>query len=359
MSRPLSVRIDADAFSHNLRIAKSYAPTSTLMAVVKANAYGHGVQSLIPALHRAEALAVSCLEEAIELRQLGCQQTIMLFEGFFKKDELETIAKMGVHTVLHEPYQLEILQQIKLTRPITVWIKINTGMNRLGFPMESFKAVLGVLEANSNIAKPIHVMSHFSDADDLSTLKTQKQLEFFNSITSDFKGLKSMANSAALLTNSATHFDWVRPGILLYGISPFTDKIGADFKVRPVMTLQSEIIAIHQVQKGDAVGYGSTFTCPETMSVGVVAVGYSDGYPRHAHHGTPVLVNDVIVPLVGRVSMDMITIDLRKCPSAKVGDRVILWGRGLPIEKVAAMADTIAYELVCRIFSRYSFRKIP
>lgn len=349
MSRPTNVRIDPAAFLHNLKVVKFYAKNARIMAMVKANAYGHGILPLIQALQSVDAVGVSCLEEALELRDLGFRQPIVLLEGFFKADELDIIAEMQLEIVLHQPYQLQILQQAKLKTSLKIWLKINTGMNRLGFPIDQIADLFDAIQKIPAIEKPINWMSHFSDADDLTAKKNQQQLDLFQHITKPYDGFKSLANSAAILSNPASHFDWVRPGIMLYGVSPFTEKSAAAFNLKPVMTLSSNLIAINQVKKGEAIGYNSTFICPEDMSVGVIAMGYGDGYPRHAKTGTPVLVNGIRVPLIGRVSMDMIAVDLRQCKTAQVEDPVILWGEGLPVEEIAHSANTIAYELLCHI----------
>lgn len=349
MSRPARVHIDVAAFLHNLSIAKSYSGNALVMPVVKANAYGHGIHNLVPALKQAEAIGVSCLEEALELRELGCQQPIMLMEGFFHADELELIAKHALQTVIHQPHQVEALQKTILAKPIYVWLKINTGMNRIGFMPEQAPQVIEILQKLESIQKPIGLMTHFSDADVLDNPKTLDQIKLFNSIAASHNALKTTANSAALMAYPQTHFDWVRPGIMLYGISPFEGKVGTDFNLKPVMTLSSELIAVNQCKKGGDIGYGSNWTAEEDMPMGIVAMGYGDGYPRHAKNGTPVLINGIEVPLVGRVSMDMLAVDLRLCPNAKVGDEVILWGLGLPAEKIAAASDTIAYELLTSI----------
>lgn len=349
MSRPTRVTIDPAAFLHNLQVAKSLAKNSRVMAVVKANAYGHGIVPLLKPLEQADAVGVSCIEEAMELRKLGCQRPILLLEGFFKTEELSLISDMQFEMVLHQPYQLAALQQVSVEKPIKIWLKINTGMNRLGFPAHQLEDLLETINTVKAIAKPVNLMSHFSDADDIASGKNQAQLDLFQHIINDQVGFKSMANSAAILSNSAAHFDWVRPGLMLYGVSPFAEKTGAMFNLKPVMTLRSELIAVQPFKKGEAIGYGGTWVCAEDMPVGVVAIGYADGYPWHAKSGTPVLVDGVTVPLVGRVSMDMLTVDLRQCKDAKVGSPVVLWGEGLPVEKVALAANTIPYELLCRI----------
>jgi len=349
MSRPAKVHIDVNAFLHNLAVAKAYAGGAVVMSVVKANAYGHGIHNLLPALRQTEAIGVSCLEEALELRELGCKQPIMLMEGFFYADELELIAKHDLQMVVHQPQQIEMLKKNVLTKPVYAWLKINTGMNRIGFAPEQVSKLIETLQNLESIQKPIGLMTHFSDADVLENPKTLKQLNNFTAVAGNHKGLKTAANSAALMSYSESHFDWVRPGIMLYGISPFEDKLGIDFNLKPVMTLSSELIAVNQCKKDETVGYGSNWIAAEDMPIGIVAMGYGDGYPRHAKNGTPVLVNGVKVPLIGRVSMDMLAVDLRTCPKAKVGDEVVLWGENLPVEKIALMSDTIAYELLTSI----------
>lgn len=349
MSRPAKVSIDVNAFLHNLNVAKQYAGSAIVMPMVKANAYGHGIEALISALKQADAIGVSCLEEALELREAGCKQTIALMEGFFHQDELPTIAHHQFEIVIHSPWQLKALKKFKTENPLQVWVKINTGMNRIGLSLKDFNQCMSDIKHISSIKKTINLMTHFSDADDSQNPKTKKQLEQFNAVTQNYSGLKSTANSAALINYPESHFDRVRPGIMLYGISPFMDKTGLELGLKPVMHLGSEIIALNHCKKGETIGYGSTWTCPESMPVGVVAMGYGDGYPRHAKRGTPVLVNGVKVPLIGRVSMDMLTVDLRQYPQGKIGDPVTLWGPDLPVEKVATCADTIAYELVCAI----------
>lgn len=352
MSRPAKVTIDLAAARHNLQIIKQYAPQAQILAVLKANAYGHGMENVAHALQAADGFGVCCLEEALELREFGIKKPILLMEGFFHADEIPLIAKHDLQTVIHHWLQIIELKKSKIKKPLKIWLKLDSGMHRLGFLPEEYQQVYTELMASSKIEKPIVLMSHFSSSDELKNPLTTMQHECFISVTQSMIGERSLANSAAILAWPTTHNDWVRPGIMLYGISPFSNQTGLDFKLKPVMTLSSELIAIHALRKGDPVGYGAIWRCPEDMLVGVVGMGYGDGYPRNAEMGTPVLVNNKIVPLAGRVSMDMLTVDLRTQPDAKVGDPVVLWGEGLPVEKIAAYSRTIAYELVCGIKKR-------
>jgi len=305
------------------------------------------------ALEGADAFGVAAINEALELRTAGINKPIVLLEGFFRADELEPIAHHSLEVALHHLPQLEALEQFNSTAlPVTVWIKIDTGMHRLGFHPEQVATVRERLLA---LGARIHLrgfMTHFANADDRNDLTTLRQLEQFNTAIASYPGERAIANSAGLLGWPQSHADWVRPGIMLYGASPFIGRTGAQEGLRPVMTLHSELIAVNALNKGDAVGYGGTWSCPEPMKIGVVAIGYGDGYPRHVPSGIPVLVNGKRVPLVGRVSMDMITVDLRSQPDACVGDPVVLWGEGLPVEEITESAGTISYDLLCRITRR-------
>ncbi len=357
MSRPTWLEIDTAALQHNLKRVRTYAPHSAVLAMIKANAYGHGLKETAEALNDAEALGVACLQEALQLRAAGIKQTIVLMEGFFTADELLAIGENDLDVVIHHPRQLEILANQPPTKPIAIWLKIDTGMHRLGFlPQEVDQVWQHLITLPWLKGKP-KLLSHFSDPDRLEKSSTLAQFKCFNDCNKNFSDQRSLANSAAIIAWPETHFEWVRPGIMLYGVSPFADREGADFGLEPVMTLHSQLMAVKQLQKGETIGYGGTWACPENMPVGVVAIGYGDGYPRHAVNGTPVLVNDHKVPLVGRVSMDMLTVDLRTQPNAKIGDSVILWGKGLPVEKIARNADTIGYDLLCKITNRVTRKK--
>jgi len=358
MSRAACAIIDLEALKHNLSRVKAFASSQKIIAMIKADAYGHGILRVATALEHADAFGVACLEEAQILRHAGIKNTIILMEGFFKADELTIIDQLNLDVVIHDSYQLEILNQIQLEKPLNIWLKIDTGMHRLGFSFEQAGEVWQQLSEHPNVAGEPKLMTHFACADDVESPLTKQQIQKFQKATQSIKAEKSLANSAAILEWPQTHGDWVRPGIMLYGISPFLASRGQFYDLKPVMTLQSEIIAIHPIKKGDVVGYGATWQAPEDMLVGVVAMGYGDGYPRHAPSGTPILVNNQRVPLIGRVSMDMLTVDLRTVIEPKIGMAVVLWGKGLPVEEIAEHADTIAYELLCGITRRVAVKAL-
>jgi alanine racemase len=346
MSRPLIAVIDRDALHHNLNIARRAAPQARVLAVVKADAYGHGLVECARALAAADALAVACIEEALCLRTAGITQPIVLLEGFFEAAELPLLAQHRLHTVIHCFEQLRQWRASQL--PIPIWLKVTTGMHRLGFRPEELPQVWAALADTP----PACLMTHLACADEFDNPATLAQLQCFTQLAQDFNGACSIANSAGILAWRQSHADWIRPGIMLYGASPFPGEIGAVHGLRPVMHLRSRLIRINHCRAGEAVGYGGTWVCPQDMRVGVVAAGYGDGYPRHAPVGTPVRVNGEEVPLIGRVSMDMLTVDLRRQPHAQIGDPVTLWGDGLPVEIIAKHADTIAYELLTAITPR-------
>ncbi len=354
---PLAL-IDFSALRHNLERAKQAAPRSKIMAVVKSNAYGHGMLRIARALSgQADALALARVEEAVTLRRAGIDKPLMVLEGFFDVEELRAASDCRLSLGISRPEQLALLESTQLRTPVRCWLKINTGMNRLGFPPISYAESLGRLQAAESVAKAIGLMSHFANADNRADETTGQQLARFNGLTPRPDGDRSLANSAGILGWPDSHLEWVRPGIMLYGSSPFSGGRGEEEGLRPVMTLSSQLIAVNHCRRGDPVGYGGHWRCPEAMPVGVVAIGYGDGYPRHAGNGTPVLVNGCRVPLIGRVSMDMITVDLRTQRNAKVGDPVVLWGAGLAAEEVADAAATISYELYCGVTSRVRFQE--
>ena len=260
--------------------------------------------------------------------------------------------------MIHSEYQLQLLEQARLAQPVKCWLKVDTGMHRLGVMPEQVPDLLSRCRQCNNIAQPVTVLSHLACADEPEHPENQMQMETFDDLELAEDLPRSLANSAAIIAFPDAHYDWVRPGIMLYGISPLADTTASELDLQPVMTLKSRLIAVNHLLQGDPVGYGATWQCPEDMPVGVVGFGYGDGYPRHVPSGTPVLVNGQRVPIVGRVSMDLITVDLRTLPEAQVGDEVILWGEGLPIEEIAVAAETIAYELVCRLTSRVTFRTV-
>lgn len=349
--RPARALINPDALRHNYSRVRSFAPLASVMAVVKANGYGHGLVWTAKNLQDANAFGVASVEDGILLRDAGIQQPICLLEGFFHPDELPSLVQHQLSSVVHHESQLWDLEHAGKIDPIDVWVKVDTGMNRLGFSAETLPAVIKRLKV-CMAAGRIRVMSHFPTADNRFDSATPLQARLFDELTQNLNVDRSLANSAGIVNWPSSHFEWVRPGIMLYGATPMIGISAETLELKPVMTLTSEFIAINQRRKGDAIGYGGEWVCPEDMLVGVVAIGYGDGYPRHAPPGTPVLVNGVRVPLVGRVSMDMITVDLRDLPDAKVGDTVVLWGTGLPVEEIAALSGTISYELLCCVTER-------
>lgn len=351
-----SAVIDCAALRHNLAQVRAHAPGSRVLAVVKANGYGHGAVRVARALSDAEGFAVACLSEAEELRAAGITQPLVLLEGVYTDKALQWVSLNRCQCVVHCAEQVELLERTALERPVGVWLKVDTGMHRLGIAPEQAEALFGRLVRCASVAQ-VHVMTHLACADQREHDATRQQLALFDRSTASLAAEQSIANSAAVLGWPASHRQWVRPGIMLYGSSPFPEVAGPELDLRPAMTLRTHIIAIQQRRRGDSIGYGAAYTCPEDMRVGVAAVGYGDGYPRHAPTGTPVLVNDKRVPLIGRVSMDMICLDLRNQPQARIGDPVVAWGQGLPVDEIARHADTISYELLCRIGGRVAIEE--
>jgi alanine racemase len=354
MSRGTRAAVDLAALRHNLGVARAAAPGSRVMAVIKANGYGHGSRQVASALVDADGFAVSCLEEALPLREAGLLHPILLLEGFFGPDELRMIASHRLDIVAHAQWQLEVLELARLPWPLRVWLKVDSGMHRLGFAPEQVQSAFARLRACRGVSE-IRLLTHLACADERNSAYTEYQLKVFNETCAGLPGERSIANSAGLLAWPATRADWVRPGIMLYGASPFADGLPERPPLRPVMTLTSHLIAIHHYRRGDRIGYAGAFTCPEDMPVGVVAIGYGDGYPRHAPSGTPVLVAGTRTSIIGRVSMDMLCVDLRGLDHVQVHDPVTLWGEGLPVEDVASACGTIAYELLCKLTRRVQF----
>lgn len=348
MSRPIQARIDLSALQNNLRVARRLA-SGRIMAVIKANAYGHGLLRAAEALNEAEGFALLDVRDAVALREAGFRQTILLLEGFFTEDELPVLAEYDISTVIHNARQLAMLDAYPRRNTLQVWLKINTGMNRLGFMPEQLPAVMERLKSHKAVGE-VTLMTHFSHADEPEGVA--EQLERFKGLTAAYRAPRSLANSAALLRYPATHSEWVRPGIMLYGASPFADATAQQFGLQPVMTLSSEIISVRELKAGDRVGYAGLFRADKVMRIGTVACGYADGYPRRAPTGTPILVNGQRTRTLGRVSMDMLGVDLGELADADVGSRVTLWGAGLPVEEVASAAGTISYELTCALTAR-------
>ncbi len=351
MSRNTIAHIDLAAIRHNLAVVKDLAVNSQVVCVVKADAYGHGLSRVCRALDQAAVLAVATTGEGFSCREQGWTGRLLLLEGPSNSDEFEDAVTLGAEMVVHHENQLQMLSQRKGEVPAALWLKIDSGMHRLGFPPHD---VPGVYEKLRKLAgqHPIILMSHFACADDLQNAMTERQIQVFDSAVADLSGPVSLANSAAILNYPQSHRDYVRPGIMLYGVSPCVDRSAAEIGLQAAMTLSCDLIAINRVSKGEAIGYGAGFVCPHDMLIGVAAIGYGDGYPRHAGNGTPVLVNGRRCALVGRVSMDMITVDLSNMVDARVGDHVTLWGKGLPLEEVAQWANAIPYELICGVTAR-------
>ena len=348
MPRPIQARIDLSALEHNLQVARR-ATSARIMAVIKAAAYGHGLLRAAEALRAADGFALLDVHEAVCLREAGYRQTLLLLEGCFTPDDLALAAKYDLACVIHNPQQLAMLDACPRRGELQVWLKINSGMNRLGFAPRDVPAALEKLGGHPSL-RDITLMTHFATADEAEGIAAQ--LEVFNALDTPARMARSLANSAALLRYPETHGEWVRPGIMLYGASPFADVSARQLGLRPAMTLHSEIIAVRELKAGERIGYGGTFCAEAPMRVGTVACGYADGYPRHAPSGTPVLVEGQRTRTLGRVSMDMLVADLSALPDAGVGSAVILFGVGLPVEEVARAAGTISYELLCALAAR-------
>jgi alanine racemase len=356
MSRPIHATVSASALRHNYAVAKRAAPRSKMFAVVKANAYGHGIERVSRALAGAEGFATVELEGAVALRERGFAGAILLLEGFFEPRELAVIASTGLAVVVHSEEQLRMLESAKLAGPLDAFFKINTGMNRLGFSIAEARRQLERLQ-RSGTTKSITLMTHFATADGAQGVG--EAMRRFDQATAGIGLPRSLANSAAIFSHPETHADIARLGIALYGATPFEARTAESLGVKPAMTLASELIAVQELQPGETIGYGGTFRIDKPMRVGVVACGYADGYPRHAPSGTPILVGDVLAKTAGRVSMDMITVDLTGVPGARVGTAVTLWGEGLPIDEVATPAGTVGYELMCALAQRVPVSDAP
>jgi alanine racemase len=363
MPRPIEALIHTAALAHNIARARAAAPDARVWAVVKANAYGHGIERAFEGLRGADGFALLDFDEAQRIRTLGWRGPILMLEGCFEQRDLELCSRLGLWHTVHCEQQIDWLAEHKTHTPHRVFLKLNSGMNRLGFTPTAFRGARARLELLPQVDE-ISLMTHFSDAD--GERGVAHQLAVFEATTRDLDGERTLANSAATLRHGADPLakpprianDWVRAGIMSYGSAPdFPARTIADWQLRPAMTLRSQLIAVQQLQAGDTVGYGSTFTADGPMRIGVVACGYADGYPRHAPTGTPILVDGVRTRIVGRVSMDMITVDLAPVPGAGFGAEVTLWGRGpndalLAIDEVAHAAGTIGYELMCALAPR-------
>jgi alanine racemase len=343
--------IDLDALRHNLRLVRQAAPAARVMAMVKANAYGHGMLDCLPALQAADALATARVEEAIALREAGYAKRLVVVSGVIGADEIAACIEHGVEPVLHSTEAVAAMTTITAPRSINVWLKIDTGMHRLGITSEEYRAALNKLKRCDTVAD-IHLMTHFASADEPTNPFTERQTKLFFNTTAHEHLPKSLANSAAILTRKQTHADWVRPGIMLYGIDPLPTPTELSAQLRPVMTLVSRVVAMRTVPALSTVGYGQRWTAARETRIATVAIGYGDGYPRHAASGTPVWIRGHTAPIAGRVSMDLITVDVTDIAGVRVGDDVELWGAHLSANTVATHASTIAYTLVTGVTDR-------
>ena len=350
--RPAQALIDLAALRHNYQLARQCSGGKAL-AVVKADAYGHGAVLCAQALQaEADGFAVACIEEALELRAAGITQPILLLEGFFEASELALIDQHQLWCVVHSLWQLDAIEQARLSRPLQVWLKLDSGMHRVGLFPEQYQAAYRRLQASGKVDK-IVLMSHFARADELDCPRTEEQLAVFNAAREGLQAEVSLRNSPAILGWPQVPSDWVRPGIMLYGATPFEQAQALAAQLKPVMTLQSKIIGVRELPAGEPVGYAARFVAERPTRVGVVAMGYADGYPRHAPTGTPVALDGQLTRIIGRVSMDMLTVDLTDLPQAGLGSRVELWGAQVLASDVAAHAQTIPYQIFCNL------RRVP
>ena len=352
MMRLAHVAINTSALKHNLARIQALAPESRVLAMVKADGYGHDAVQMAKALSKADAVGVARIGEAITLIQAGVEADIVLMEGCFDIAEYELAIEHGFQLVIHNDTQLAQFLSLKTDASIRVWLKLDTGMHRLGFSPEQYRESYRALKQCTHCHQDNVLMTHFACADDPDNSFNEQQLSLFQDASSDLNGLVSIANSATILTRPDRHLDWVRPGIILYGASPVLGTTAADFQLKPVMTFSSNVIAVKRIAKGERVGYGGDWQAARDTVLAVIGVGYGDGYPRHAKSGTPVLVKGARAQLVGRVSMDMITVDVTDLAPVSIGDAVTLWGEGLPAEEVAEWASTISYTLFCGITNR-------
>lgn len=347
--RPIQATISTTALQHNLAIVRRHAKTAKVMAVVKANGYGHGLMHVAHALSSTDGFATLNLSEAVDLREAGFEQDILLLEGVFNEEELRIAASFEISVVVHNRIQVNLLFNTPLSKQVNVYLKMNSGMNRLGFVPTDYLAVYQQLN-NCHHVGNITLMTHFATADEDSGISAP--LARFKAVTTSLDAPVSLANSAAILRHPEAHADWVRPGIMLYGATPVSGTPAATFDLKPVMQLTSQIIAIQTLAVGESVGYGARFTATKVTRIGVVACGYADGYPRHAPNGTPIAVNGKLTRTLGRVSMDMLFCDVTDMPEADIGSGVELWGATVPVDVVAEASCTVGYELLCAVAPR-------
>jgi alanine racemase len=356
--RLIRALVDTAALRHNLGTIRASAPGARVMAVVKANAYGHGLVSTALALAAADAFAVARLDEGIALRSAGVRAPIVLLEGVFSAEQLAEAAHHRFELVVHDPLQIELLEAHRDARRFVVWIKMDTGMNRLGFRPEAFAPALARMRALTIPALELRVMTHLARADERGEPMTREQIERFETTlaSTGLSGAQRLAtsigNSAGTLGWPQARGDWVRPGLALYGVSPFAGETAAKLGLKPVMTLETTVLTVREVKRGETVGYAGAWRAGRDSAIAILAAGYGDGLPRRLDNGTPVLIGGARFPLVGRVSMDMIAVDVSGAPAMAVGSKAVIWGAGLPVEEVATHADTIPYELLCGVSQR-------
>lgn len=351
----VTATIDLAAIRHNLGVVRREAPRSKVMAAIKADGYGHGAVPVARALEdHADAFAVAALEEALAMREARVKAPIALLEGILSLEEARLCLRHSLQVVVNDHWQLAILESLPQGARVSLWVKLDSGMHRLGFPLADVPGLWRRIQARPEW-EFCGWITHLACADEPDNPATAEQVRAFEEALAGLPGARSIANSAGLIAWPQARADWVRPGLMLYGASPLPGKTGADLGLKPAMRFESRLIAIRDYPEGAAIGYGATWRCPVAMRVGVAAVGYADGYHRALPSGTPVLVHGRTVAMAGRVSMDMITLDLRPVPEARVGDPVLLWGTGLPVEQVAERAGTVAYELLCGLTQRVRF----
>lgn len=359
--RDAQLELNLRALAHNFKRVRELAPNAKVLAMVKAEAYGHGAIVVAKALADADGFGVAFLAEAQALRAAGITKSILILEGVFTQEEFNQAAEIGAKVIVHQPEQLVFIEQYRGAASADIWLKLNSGMNRLGFKPEQAASAFQRILACACV-RELGMATHFAQADDVESEQTPTQIATFNAVyaqlqcLTDRPILRSLSNSAGIVSWPEAHHDWVRPGIMLYGSSPFENQPADALNLLPVMTLSSRLIAINSVKKGEPVGYGARWIADRDTRLGIVAIGYGDGYPRHARNGTPVLINGQRFPLVGRVAMDMITVDLGDA-HVELGDKATLWGEGLAVDEVAQCAQTISYELLCKVTSRVT-RKV-
>jgi alanine racemase len=357
--RLATAEINLTALAHNLARIKQIAPNSKVMAVLKANAYGHGLVTIAQHLQGADAFAVARIDEALALRAGGLTKPIVLLEGFFEASDLPILLANNFETIIHDDHQLTALEQANLEAPIATWLKVDTGMHRLGIEPEQLEQFYARLKTTKNAKCDVRLMTHFPCADDTNNDKTLSQIQHFSKLVGNKVEQTCLANSAGIIAWPDSHGDWVRPGLMLYGVSPMLDSIGSEHGLSAVMSLKTRVIAKRSIPAGECVGYGGRWQSLQATQLAVVAMGYGDGYPRHAQEGTPVVINGKRYGIVGSVSMDMITVDIgADNDSVQVGDEVEMWGENLPVEEVAQCASTIPYELLCNVTPRVSYHYI-